>query len=452
MKNQINDTIVAPATAKGEAAVAIVRLSGKHACRVSKLLTLNNSNRITHKLYKAKIYSIKRQLIDEGMIVHMHAPNSYTGEDVVEFQLHGSNVIVNEVLTNCINAGARLAEPGEFTLRAFLNGRIDLTQAEAVCDLIAASDNNQRQVAAHQLLGNIGQKITAILDEIEGILANWQAKLDFPEQVGEGNIEQYEIEKLNDINKQIEQLINGARLDLYKRHQIVLAGAPNVGKSSLLNILVGKRRVLVDEKPGTTRDPIEAEILIGVNRITIWDTAGIRQEAKGLEKSGIELTMEQINDAHAILWLVSPNDYQWPPKEFSNDFKPRIKILGSKSDLTTSEQQTRISEYAQENGYEFISFISSKNGQGIDTLRLWLKNFGPQIDDDLVVIVRERHLQELQQAKQAINRTISEQSQTTLDILEIELETAAKHLGNILGREIESEVLDKIFAQFCLGK
>lgn len=446
--SSLKDTIVAPATGDGATAVAIVRLSGPEARSIATKLAPPRRTRLSHRLYRIDIRAVDGELLDDAMVVEMHGPGSYTGEDVVEFHLHGAQTVVNAVLENCVVAGARLAEPGEFTLRAFLYGRIDLTQAEAIGDLIASGDRAQRRVATAHLAGSLGQVVGAMLNDIEGVLARWHALLDFPEQVGEGDVEETDWRTLNGVRTRAGALVAGARLDVRHRRHVVLCGAPNVGKSSLLNILVGERRVLVDALPGTTRDPVEVELALGSSRLSVWDTAGIRDEAIGLERDGVELTWDRVRRADVVVWLASVKDPVWPAEEL----RERAAVVGSKADLADEQERQQLEGEAQRLGWPFVGFVSAYSGEGVGAVSTWLAKRGPELGDDLAVVVRERHLEALQQACAALDRVMKGSSTLTLDVLSIELEGAAKQLGMILGREVDGEVLDRIFANFCLGK
>ena len=446
----LDDTIVAPATAAGEAAVAIVRLSGPRARSIGAELAPSRSARESHRLYRVRLRAGDGAALDDGLVVEMHAPRSYTGEDVVELHVHGGRGVVDAVLGSCLTAGARLAEPGEFTLRAFLRGRMDLAQAEAVGDLISATSESQRRIALGQLAGGLSGTITRLLDDLEGVLAAWRALLDFPEQVGEAEPgDDGRAAVLARVGGELEVLVEQARLDLSRRPQVVLCGAPNSGKSSLLNALVGERRVLVDAAPGTTRDPVEVELAVEGVRVSVWDTAGLRDEADGLERDGIELAWARLARCERALWLASSDAPLWPPDEL----RAKAVVVGSKVDLVTAGRREDLRREAASRGCELWGFVSTRTGEGVSDLRRWLGRLAPAPATEGVVLVRERHVQALRSARAALGRVAAGLGRgLTLDVLAIELEQASKSLGQVLGRDVDLDVLDRIFADFCLGK
>jgi tRNA modification GTPase len=446
----LDDTIVAPATAAAEAAVAIVRISGPRARSIGAALAPPRSPRASHRLYRVHLRDAGGAPLDDGLVVEMHGPRSYTGEDVVELHVHGGRGVVDAVLNACLVAGARLAEPGEFTLRAFLRGRMDLAQAEAVGDLIGATSESQRRIAVEQLGGALSDTVTRLLEDLEGVLAAWRALLDFPEQVGDAEpAADGRAAVLGRVRRELQVLIEQARLDLGRRPQVVLCGAPNSGKSSLLNALVGERRVLVDAAPGTTRDPVEVELAVEGVRVSVWDTAGLRDEAAGLERDGIELAWARLARADRAVWLASVEGPVWPPPEL----RSKTLVVGSKADLAPAAGREALRREAASQGVELWGFVSTRSGEGVTELRRWLGRLAPAAASDGVVIVRERHVQALRVASAALERVEAGlRDGLTLDVLAIELEHASKSLGEVLGRDVDLDVLDRIFADFCLGK
>jgi tRNA modification GTPase len=436
MLESLNDTVVACATPSGVGALAVVRLSGPQALAIGQKIAAGT--RCSHQLVLGRIFSLDGELLDEGMIAEMHRPRSYTGEDSVEFYLHGSRAVVSAVIECCIEHGARLAGPGEFTMRAFLNGRIDLTQAEAVADLIASESDMERQTALRQLKGSFASRVNELIEALEGVLADWRAALDFPEYpTGEGLIDTH-WPVLMGAEQAIRELWSQGKIAKLKR-SMVLCGAPNVGKSTLLNAWMGEERVLVDATPGTTRDPVEVVFQKDACRYSLWDTAGIR-EADGLEARGIAMALERARQADLCLWLVTPINPVWPPEELA------LAVVGSKADVATAQMRQMIEEEAARRNLPFLGWISGVSKEGVAELQQHL-SAGMGGGSGL----RERHLEALRVALDHLEKT-GQAYDLPLDLRAMELELSIKSLAGILGRDVDSEVLRKIFAAFCIGK
>lgn len=444
----LDDTIVACATAAGEAALAIVRLSGPGARTISMKLAPRPAMRQSHKLYRAEIFDAEKHLLDDAMFVEMWGPHSFTGEDVVEFHLHGSRQIVQSVLDTCQKFGARLALPGEFSQRAFIRGKIDLAQAEAVSDLIASYNEKQKAVALAQLKGHFSERISGLISQLEVVLTAWKAALDFPEYpTGDGFGATHEA-ILKDVSCNIQQIIENAQVNRRSGYRVVLCGAPNVGKSSLINRWLGQERVLVDDLPGTTRDPIEVDMTQGLRKWSLVDTAGIREAKDALESRGIGMAIERIEKADLALWLINPDTPSWPDEMW------HCQIVGSKADLASPNRRSELEAEAARRGLVFWGWVSTRTGEGVDALMKFLAepaNVSAAHDD--IVVTRERHLEALRRAQNALSGALNTyQAGQTLDVLCMDLEMAAKYLGEILGRTIDDEVFERIFRDFCIGK
>lgn len=444
----LSDTIVALATAPGEAAVAVVRLSGIGSRGIAAAIAPGRRSIASHRLVRAKLVAGDGTVLDDGMVVEMHGPRSYTGEDVVELHLHGSRAVAQVVIERCCELGARLAEPGEYTLRAVLNGRMDLAQAEGVAQLIGARSETQRQIATAQLEGRLSQRVNSQLDRLEAVLASWQAALDFPEHDSGAELLAEHRRTLVEVEREVQAVISGARVAAKGRVQVVLCGAPNVGKSTLLNAWAGEERVLVDEAPGTTRDPVEVELGEGLVRWSVWDTAGIRDVKPGLEARGIEMARERAGRADLALWLVAGDVPSWPPAGLV------VQVVGSKSDLLSPDARQALEDEAQRRGLAFLGWVSAATGDGVAELRARIAaELGGEERPGDVVVVRQRHLEAFGRAAAALSGTlVAWDAGRTLDVLAMDLEDAVAALGEVVGRHVDAEVLDRIFAEFCLGK
>jgi len=446
--DSLDDTIVACATAPGEAAIAVLRLSGPRARDIGAQVA-PGAGRRTHRLVLADIVGRAGSRIDRGMVVEMHAPHSYTGEDVVEFHLHGAQTVVRMVTQRCLQLGARLARAGEFTLRAFLYGRMNLAEAEAVGDLVASRTELQAEVAAAHLGGGLADRVGHLEKRLEAVLVAWQAALDFPEHpTGHGWAPEHRNE-IDDVSCRVQELVENARIDANRSRSIVLCGAPNVGKSTLLNAWVGVERVLVDSAPGTTRDPVEVEVSDGMTRWSVWDTAGIR-DAGGLEDRGIDMARRHIAAATHAVWLVDPDHPVWPDEDLN------VMLIGGKADVASASRRLEIEAIAESGDHVLESWVSGKTGEGVSELRRRLIHVRSRSDDRRsgeLVVTRERHVRALRRCLEALERTgRAQDAGSTLDVMTMELEEAARALGSIIGRDADMEVLESIFSEFCIGK
>ncbi len=456
--DSLADTIVACATPPGEGAIAIIRISGPDALKIASQMAPTKKPRVSHKMYLADIRAQDGQVPDSGLVVEMHGPRSYTGDNTVEYNLHGSRAVIQSVTDAAVAFGGRLARPGEFTLRAYLNGRLTLAQAEAVGDLIASRSTEQQSLAVAQLKGSLSDRIKTLHLQLEAILADWRAVFDFPEyEVGEG-VTDSSIKSLKSVLDSLDRLISGARVDLYRGQKVVICGATNAGKSTLLNALAGEERVLVDSQPGTTRDPVDIEILQGMSRLTVCDTAGFRQDAEGLERRGIELSEKRINEADLALWLLDPKQPTWPPKDL------RVELILSKLDLASKKEILELESQAELRNLQIRAKICAKDGKGIKELveqltdREFSATTSPTKSESAtetggVTVVRKRHLTALQLAEGKLQSVLAmHEASATMDILAFELEEALRHLASILGRDVDNDLIDRIFSDFCIGK
>ena len=457
----LDDTIAAVATPPGEGGIGIVRLSGSAAIAIAaKIFRPRRGPDFTagssHTLRLGVIVDPESgETVDEVLASIMRGPRSYTAEDVVEINCHGGALAVARVLQLLLRNGARLAEPGEFTRRAFLNGRLDLAQAEAVLDIIRARSNQGLTAAMGQLQGRLSQAIKAINDLLTGTLAAIEASLDFPEDVDEINTAQ--LENLRRGREEIAKLLSTwetGRL-LGQGIKIAIIGRPNVGKSSLLNALLQQERAIVSQVPGTTRDTIEAAMLLGGFACNLVDTAGLRETADALESIGVARTKQAVAEADLVLLVVDLSTGILPEdKEIlaALSTKP-VLIVGNKVDLA-DDGGDRLADFA---GAIPRVKVSARNGSGLDALARQVRELitgGKAVSaGDQPIITRARHYNALQQGREHLEEAIAAWERgLPADLIAIDLWAAISSLGEITGATAREDLVDRIFSEFCIGK
>lgn len=454
------DTIGAISTSIGEGGIAIVRISGDKAKDVvDKIFQAKNGKSIKDmKSYTMKygyIIDENNNHIDEVIVSFMRGPRSFTAEDTIEINCHGGVVATNKVLEQVIKQGVRLAEPGEFTKRAFLNGRIDLSQAEAVIDIINAKTDLSMKSALMQSEGAISKEIQELRGKLLSTIAHIEATVDYPEDDLEEVTAEMAIKDLEVIKKEIKEFIETAEEGKILREGLstVIVGKPNVGKSSLLNALTKENRAIVTDIPGTTRDVIEEYINISGIPIKIIDTAGIRETEDVVEKIGVERSRAKINDADLIILILdSSNDLSEEDKEIINHISnKKYMILLNKSDLNSKITQGNLENINCKNIYS----ISAKTGEGIDKVRTAIKDmfFKGEISTNNIIITNTRHKEALLRAYECVESAIDTLNHTfAIDLASIDIRNAWTFLGEITGDSLEENIIDKIFKDFCLGK
>ncbi len=442
--NYLFDTICAIATPLSTGGIGVIRISGENAIEIAQKIF---NKKITPKVINHGWIIKDNKKIDEVIVLPFVAPHSYTGENVAEIQTHGSPVVINEILNLILENGARLAQRGEFTKRAFLNHKIDLSQAEAVLDLINAKTSKSAQGAANNLSGALKLKIEHIKDEITSILGKIIASLDFPEDVAEVEYEEI-IEKTQNAINEINEILKNARMHNILRQgiKIAIAGRPNAGKSSLFNALLDVNRAIVTEIEGTTRDTITETLEINGICATLIDTAGIREQSSDkVEKIGIEQSKSAIDDADIVLCLYDGTaGIKKEDEEIFNLAKNKKNILvKTKCDICDTQKQ---------NENEIL--VSSKTKKGIAELRekIYREIIGinPAESDFLT---NQRHQQCLKLSLEALqNALFAAKSGELQDLISIDLKAAITHLGEISGEVITDNILNNIFENFCIGK
>lgn len=484
------DTIAAIATALSDSGIGIIRVSGEEAISIVHKIYRNKKNEEvlsdyeSHTIHYGFIVEKNGDLIDEVMVSVMKAPHSYTTEDTVEINCHGGVLMMKKILMTVIEAGARLAEPGEFTKRAFLNGRIDLSRAEAVMDTIHAKNQFALKSSVKQLRGSVFKKVKELRDNILYEIAFIESALDDPEHISlEGYTERLS-EQVSSFVKELNKLLNSADDGKLLKEGIrtVIVGKPNAGKSSLLNLLVGQERAIVTDVAGTTRDTLEETINLGEITLHITDTAGIRSTEDVVEKIGVEKAETISEDADLILYVI---DSSVPLDENDLRIIQRIQnkktiILLNKSDLEevtdkasvdnlfskVTKKKCRIYELYEkkeeeekwwdENENIFMIKISAKENEGLDCLVDLIKKmfFHGQISyDDEICITSSRHKEALMEALESMRQVqVSLENQMPEDFYSIDLMNAYASLGRIIGEEVEDDLVNEIFSKFCMGK
>jgi tRNA modification GTPase len=454
------DTIAAISTPPGEGAIAIVRLSGNQAVKIANLIfrgkNLNNVD--SHTVHYGHIVNPEtNDVLEEVMLTLMLAPKTFTKEDVVEINCHGGIVSVNRVLELVLEHGARLAEPGEFTKRAFLNGRIDLSQAEAVIDIIRAKTDKAMSVALNQLEGRLSNKIVSLRQKLLETLAHIEVNIDYPEY---DDVEEMTnsilLPKVNEVLNELETMLHSARHGKIIREGVATAiiGRPNVGKSSLLNALIQENKAIVTDIPGTTRDVIEEYVNVRGIPLKLIDTAGIRETEDIVEKIGVERSKKAISDADLVLFVLNNNE-QFTDKDMELfklvEDKEKVIVL-NKIDLPN---QLNI-EGLKLSSNAIIVKTSVNNDHGIEELEeaIYNKYMGGALEgNDLTYISNTRHIDLIKKSRKSLNESIiAIECNTPIDLIQIDLVRAWEYLGQIIGDSVQESLIDQLFSQFCLGK
>ena len=457
------DTIAAISTAPGEGAIGIVRISGDLAISIASLIyqcgTKQLEEQKTHTIHYGHIVDPKSgEVYDEVMVSVLRAPKTFTREDIVEINCHGGIVAINRVLQLVLRMGARLAEPGEFTKRAFLNGRIDLSQAEAVMDLIRAKTDKSMQLAMRQLDGQLSHLIQNLRQEILNTLAQVEVNIDYPEY---DDVEEMTLQLLREKTQQVLQgiraLLNTASQGKILRDGLktAIVGRPNVGKSSLLNVLLREEKAIVTDIAGTTRDTIEEYVNVRGVPLQLIDTAGIRETDDIVEKIGVERSRKALKEADFVLLLLNQSETLQEEDirllETTKGMK-RI-ILFNKTDLPSKLSKEDIAPYAQ---VEEIVTTSMLNKEGIDQLEEKIAGYffqGQMNERDATYLSNTRHIALLEKAEQALVEVQNGiEMGMPVDLIQIDFTRAWDLLGEITGDSVQDELLTQLFSQFCLGK
>ncbi|MEA2011842.1 MAG: tRNA uridine-5-carboxymethylaminomethyl(34) synthesis GTPase MnmE [Verrucomicrobiota bacterium] len=451
----MNDSIVAISTAPG-GAIGIVRISGDDALNSALTIwenpSLSGKTPAPRKMYLGSIFSEKHKIEDRALLVYMPGPNSYTGEDIVELHCHGGILSLKNILELLIKNGLRHAEPGEFTKRAFINGKMDLTQSEAVLDIINAHSSMALHTANKQLRGHFGEQVNEIYEKMQEILAEIEVGMDFAEEELMYDDNAIIVSNISSIIKQVKKwrqtkdegeiLRNGIK--------IVIVGPPNAGKSSLMNRFLGRERSIVTDIPGTTRDILEEFAHIRGIPLRIFDTAGIRKSDEKIEKAGIGLSLDSIKTANIILWVIDShqNYKQQALDENSITSFSKTIIICNKTDLTNGIIPKDLPEKIKH-----VS-TSAKTGENFEKLLDAIEQMvwdHPHTEEPDIAI-NSRHAALLEKSRKELEASIEQINLSLMETAAIHLHAALDYIGNIIGKTKDPDILDNIFSKFCIGK
>ena len=464
-----NDTIVALATPSGAGAIAVIRVSGQQAIEIvascfQSVSGKDLTKQKTHTIHLGFIVEHDRNY-DKVLVAVYKGPNSYTGEDIAEISCHGSPYIQQQIIQLLVRSGCRMADPGEFTLRAFLNGKLDLSQAEAVADLIASDNEASHTIAMQQMRGGFSNEIKRLRQELMNFASLIELELDFSEEDVEfANKEQF-IALLSEIEEVLKKLIDSFALGNVIKNGIPVAivGEPNVGKSTLLNALLNEERAIVSEIAGTTRDTIEDEIAIGGIGFRFIDTAGIRDTEDVVERIGIKKTFEKIAQAQLIVFLVDAVKYQGKISAIQEEIdriknayseKPFLLVV-NKIDSVKKETKNEIAaDLARIEGVTTL-FLSAKTGEGVEALKTSFLDYvnAGAVRNNATIVSNSRHYDALLKALVEIKKVQAGVADgLSGDLLAIDIRQALYHFGEITGEITSDDLLGNIFANFCIGK
>ncbi len=432
----MENTIVALATPPGNSGVAVVRISGEKAKEILQKITRLNIEFTPRHMYLKNVYA--GDIVDKCLVVFFASPMSYTGEDVVEIQSHGGYFLSQKIIEECIRLGAVLATPGEFSKRAFINGKLSIDQAEGIMDLINAESDMQAKMSSSLMQGKLFDMIKTYQSELTDLLAEIEAKLDYPEYEYSEKESSDVINRISSLIVKLSELISDSKSGIIIKNgvNVAIVGAPNVGKSSILNAMTKSNKAIVTDIAGTTRDVVDAEYEYNGIIFRLYDTAGIHESSDIVEKIGIDRAKKTLEDSDIVL-LVSDKDNICEIK--TN--KPSISVF-NKSDISI------------ENNKNFDIFISAKTGENLEKLKelIFSKTVKSDIRSDKFYLTNTRHIECIKHACEALDRAKNMFNVTTMDIISYELKQAWSKLGEVSGITSDEAIIDQIFSKFCLGK
>ena len=445
----MTDTIAAIATAGGVGSIAIVRLSGPDALSIAHHLAPGASF-TPRQADLTSLYDEDHTLIDQGIVLCFEAPRSFTGEAIVEFQCHGGQIVAQEILTALLHHGARLAEPGEFSKRAFLNGKIDASEAEAIAKMIEAQSTDAARILARQLKGELGKFVEEIRSSLLRALAHSEVTIDYAEEIPSGVVQGLH-DQLTELSDRMKRIVEGShrRRGIFEGFRVAIIGKPNVGKSSLLNALLDYDRAIVSDIAGTTRDTIEEQVRIGSHMIRLIDTAGIRHSEDAIEKIGVKRSLNSVEEADVVIALFDGHRaFQKEDERILNllDTLPHKECLAviNKNDLPRTLDIKNLEKFSP------ISISTVEQVEPlIEALRSRLDSLGFGED---ILLISTRQINAVEAANRAIEEAIHPLNNGELELFSYHIQDAIGHIGTLTHPYENDEVLDKMFGEFCLGK
>ncbi len=448
------DTIVAIATPNGESALAMLRLSGPASKEICCSVFSRKSDPIPRRSLHGSYLSSEGDILDDVVYCFYQGPKSFTGEDTLEITCHGNPLIASNLLKDLVARGCRQSEPGEFSRRAFLNGRMDLTQAEAIMELIQARSDKAIKAANNQLRGAFGKQLNAFKDKLLATIASIEAYIDFPEEDLPPEQKNTHILGIRELMTYCSRLIDSSQYAVFLRDGVktLILGEPNVGKSSLLNLLLGFERAIVSEEPGTTRDFLRERIILGPHSIQLMDTAGLREAESDIEREGIRRTVELVDEADIFLLV---EDATLPSPPLPETIASRLSstnciVIRNKIDLGSSER-----DQGAVAGYKAIDF-SAIRGDGLEVLKeslIALIDSNYAFDEDDLVLVNSRHNAALDELRICLSSALSKfECDEAIELIASDLRGALEAIGTILGKIDNEAMLDVLFSTFCIGK
>ncbi|QQK81788.1 tRNA uridine-5-carboxymethylaminomethyl(34) synthesis GTPase MnmE [Salicibibacter cibi] len=455
------DTVAAISTPPGEGAIAIIRISGDKAVAIGDRIYRGRESLMkvdSHTIhYGHLVHPSTNETVEEVMVSVLRAPKTFTREDIIEINVHGGVVSADRVLQLVLTEGARLAEPGEFTKRAFLNGRIDLSQAEGVMDMIRAKTDRAMNVAMKQVEGRLARQIKTLRSRLLDAIAHVEVNIDYPEYDAESvTLERLE-KQVTDVQTEIDQLLATAHQGKILREGLATAiiGRPNVGKSSLMNALVQDNRAIVTEIPGTTRDVLEEYVNVNGVPLRLIDTAGIRETEDIVEKMGVERSRQALSDAELVVFVLNANESLTPEDEALfdaiKDFNAVVVL--NKTDLEKKINETQMHDLVGNRPLVTTSLLKEEGIEDLEAAIAYLF-FDEGVESaEINYVSNTRHIALLNQAKKTINEALeAAQAEMPVDMVQIDVTRAWEHLGEIVGETAPDQLIDQLFSQFCLGK